>query len=460
MTAQELELLIKQGEGYNLEFKQSLPSKASDLAEEICAFANAAGGTLLIGVDDKGKTVGVSMDNTSRSRLQNILNCIEPRIEISTTEVIINDKTILCLECSSGKEKPYTVSGNIIVRNGANSEKITSVQRMRDFFQFADRIFFDEGICKKFIYPNDFDSKLFKDFLHTAGISDVLAEDTILSNLQLVTDDHHFKNGTVLFFGKEPQKFYEQAVTRCLLFKGVNKTHILDDKLFSGNLIQQYNNALAFLIQKLNLNYIIEGIGPRKEVLEIPEEVFKEAMINALCHRDYFEKGAVTHVEIFEDRVEISNPGGLVNSIAREDFGKRSLSRNSLVFGLFLRMDLAEKVGSGINRMKDEMLKANLPEPVFSLEGFFTAIFYRPIHFNKWILNWSDILNAALIKMLEVFHKNPEITKPELSNILKQGKTSIDNNIAQLKALGILIRQGSRKTGKWIINLIPPPVTG
>jgi ATP-dependent DNA helicase RecG len=85
MTLQELELLIKQGEGYNLEFKQSLPSKASDLAEEICAFANAAGGTLLIGVDDKGKIVGLSMDNTNRSRLQNVLNCIEPRIEVAGT---------------------------------------------------------------------------------------------------------------------------------------------------------------------------------------------------------------------------------------------------------------------------------------------------------------------------------------------------------------------------------------
>src|SRR5258708_3397201 len=132
MTSEELELLIKQGEGYNLEFKQSLPSKASDLAEEICAFANAAGGTLLIGVDDKGKIVGLSMDNSSRSRLQNILNCIEPRIEVACSEVMVNSKTILCLECRSGKEKPYTVSGSIIIRNGPNSEKITSVQRMRD----------------------------------------------------------------------------------------------------------------------------------------------------------------------------------------------------------------------------------------------------------------------------------------------------------------------------------------
>jgi predicted HTH transcriptional regulator len=249
MTPQELELLIKQGEGYNLEFKQSLPSKASDLAEEICAFANAAGGTLLIGVDDKGKVVGVSMDNTSRSRMRNILNCIEPHIELSVTEVAVNEKTVLSLECKAGKEKPYTVSGSIIVRNGPNSEKI----------------------------------------------------------------------------------------------------------------------------------------------------------------------------------------------------------------GLFLRMGMVEKVGSGINRMKDEMTKANLPAPIFSLDGFFTAKFYRPINFDKWILNWSGKLNAPLMKMLDALHKNPFITKPELADILGQGKTSIDNHIAQLKSLGMLSRQGSRKNGKWVVHLIPLP---
>jgi len=85
MTPEKLKTLIKQGEGYHLEFKQSIPYKASDLAEEICAFANAAGGTVLIGVDDKGTITGVSLDNASKSRLHNILNTIDPRLEIMIT---------------------------------------------------------------------------------------------------------------------------------------------------------------------------------------------------------------------------------------------------------------------------------------------------------------------------------------------------------------------------------------
>lgn len=124
MTPQQIQSLIQQGEGYNVEFKQSVPSKASELAEEICAFANAAGGTLLIGVDDKGNIVGARMDNTNRSRLQNILNTIEPSFLVDISEIEVGNKTVICIECQSGNQKPYTVSGAIIIRNGPNSEKL------------------------------------------------------------------------------------------------------------------------------------------------------------------------------------------------------------------------------------------------------------------------------------------------------------------------------------------------
>jgi ATP-dependent DNA helicase RecG len=452
MTAQGLKLLIAQGEGYNLEFKQSIPSKASELAEEICAFANAAGGVLLIGVDDNGKIRGITMDNSRRSRLQQILNCIEPHIEVICKEISIDRTTVLYIECKSGKEKPYTVSGNIIVRNGPNSEKITSVQRMRDFFQQSDKIFFDETPCKKFVYPDDFDDSAFQYFLDASGIQNTLPRQIILENLQLSQEKGQFKNGAVLFFASDPQKFHEHAITRCLLFKGTTKTIILDDKIFSGNLIQQYTNTLAYLHQKLNLNYIIKGDGPRTEALEIPEEVFREALVNALCHRDYYEKGAVTHVEIFDDRVEISNPGGLVNSIAREEFGKKSLSRNPLVFGLFQRMALVEKVGSGISRIREEMNKAGLPAPTFSLEGIFTAKFYRPLNFERFAGTfWSSFITNAQLDILREINLNNKISKRELSGYVKLSKTAIDNNINKLKDMGLLERTGSDRGGRWKI---------
>lgn len=142
MTTEELEILIKQGEGYNIEFKSAIPSKASDLANEICAFANPTGGTIIVGIDDKGNTIGITTDNITRSRLQNVFSTIEPHIDVAVQELIRDGKNVLCLQCKSGREKPYIVSGSIFVRNGPNSEKITSADQMREFFQLSDRIFF------------------------------------------------------------------------------------------------------------------------------------------------------------------------------------------------------------------------------------------------------------------------------------------------------------------------------
>lgn len=458
MTAQELELLIKQGEGYNVEFKQSLPSKASELAEELCAFANAAGGVVLVGISDKGNKVGVTIDNNTRSRIQNILNALQPRLEVTIQEMVIDGKTILCFECPSGTQKPYTVSGSIIVRNGPNSEKITSVERMRDFFQQADRIFFDEALCKGFSYPEDFNNEAFQDFLKRAGITPSLSNVQLLMNLRLTAGDGQLTNGAALFFAKEVQRFFDHAVVRCVLFKGTDKRFILDSKEMKGNLVEQFDQTMAWLFAKLNLSYDIENSldGRRRERLEIPETVFRESVLNALAHRDYYEKGAVTMVEVYDDRVTITNPGGLVSSIARSEFGSRSLSRNPLVFGIMQRMNLVERVGSGINRIKDAMKETGLPEPVFGLEGFFSLTLYRPIDFERWMQSWALLLSTPQVKILLAMHDNPGITKDQLSNIVGQGKTSVDKHIEKIRSLGLIERVGSKKAGNWQINLIPP----
>ncbi len=459
MTEQDLQLLIQQGEGYNVEFKQSIPSKASDLAEEICAFANAAGGFVIIGIDDKANIIGVTIDNSTRSRLQNIFNTIQPHLDTKCYEIKIKGKTILCIECQSGKQKPYTVSGSIIIRNGPNSEKITSVERMRDFFQHSDRIFFDEAICKNFNYPDDFDSASFKSFLNKAGLTAKLNQEQLLDNLRLIVDNGKLINGAVLFFAKDVQNIFDHAIIHCVLFKGFDKRFIVDNKEMKGNLILQFEEAMKYVTSKLNLRYEIENQpdGRRKEILEIPETVFREAIINSLSHRDYYEKGAVTMIEIYDDRVSISNPGGLVSSISRKEFGTKSLSRNPLIFGLMQRIDLVEKVGSGINRMKDAMKEAGLLEPVFNMEGFFTVTFYRPVNFEKWITTWAPHLNTSQVKILQFLHDNSKMTKQVLSDEVGIGKTAIDNNLTVLKNMGMLKRVGSDKSGQWQINLIPSP---
>jgi len=453
MDIQQLNTLLQEGEGYNIEFKQAVPSKLRELAEEICAFANAAGGILLVGIKDDNTICGVEIDNSLRSRIREAIKTIDPPLDVAVSEVEVDNKKIICLQTKSGSSKPYATSGNIFVRNGPNCEKITSIEQMRSFFQQSGRIFFDESPCNRFHYPDDFDSNFFAEFLRKSGITPSISEKDMLDNLQLITEDGKFKHGAVLMFSKDVQKFVDTSLIRCVLFKGNNKRFILDAKEMTGNLVTQYEEALKWIISKLNLRYEIESQkgGPRLELLEIPEPVFREALVNALAHRDYYERGANIMVEIYDNRVEITNPGGLISTIPTIEFGTRSFSRNPLIFGLFNRMDLVEKIGSGINRMKDAMKNENLPEPKFNLEGIFAITLYRPIEFSAWLKTWEHKINNTQLNLIELIHNNPNLTNAQMAAELNLSKPAIEKNIAKLKEIGLLQRIGSDKEGSYSI---------
>lgn len=453
MSESDIRKLIASGEGNNLEFKQSIPSKALELAEEICAFVNAAGGTILIGVNDKGEIVGVTFDNEKRSRLQNIIGNINPAVDVQVHTAVVDGKPIVCLACPSGNKKPYLVSGSMIVRNGPNSEKITSAERMRDFFQRADRLFFDEAPAKDFTMSLGFDESLFRNFLIESGLSTTLPTHTLIHNLQLFARPNEFKNAAVLFFSATPEKWFPHAVIRCVLFKGVDKTNIIDDKTITGPLHAQYVGAISYLRQKLNLEYQITDAGPRREVLEVPEVALREALVNAMGHRDYYEKGAVTMVEIFDDRVVITNPGGLVHSIDRAEFGFKSMSRNPLLFGLLQRMRLVEKIGSGIGRIRTAMQAAGLPPPLFSLEGMFTITFRRPVtNFNQWLDGVTPPLTDMQARLLRCLYGRPGATNSDIARELNVPLRTVQRNIKALRDRGLLAREGSDKSGRYTIQ--------
>ena len=167
----------------------------------------------------------------------------------------------------------------------------------------------------------------------------------------------------------------------------------------------------------------------------------KEALINALVHRDYAEKGANILIEVYDDRVEITNPGGLVPGIKKSEFGKKSLSRNPLLFSLFKRINLVEKIGSGIIRMRKATKDAGLPLPKFEFTDFFTITFYRPKEDMK-----------TVGKILTLINENHRITREELST--KTGLTirGVEWNLNKLKKEGVLKRIGPAKGGYWEVK--------
>ena len=452
LTPQDIVSIAESGEGYNAEFKVSVPSKVAEVAGEICAFANAAGGVLLFGINDNNEIVGVDIDNKKRSAIQNAINLLSPNLYCPFYFVEINRKKIGVIDVPSGLQKPYTVSGAIHIRQGTNSQKITSVEQMRDFFQASGRIYFDEGSCHEFSLEKDLDTNIFKEFRTIAGFSAHLENQQIIKNLKLQDTENNYKNGSVLFFGKAPEKIFDTAVIRCVAFEGTDKVQIFDDKIFGGALMNQYRGAMQWLKQKLNVRYIIEGSGPRKEQWEIPESVFKESLINALSHRDYYDRGGKIMVELFRDRVEITNPGGLVSAIQPEEFGFKSHSRNPLIFGLFSRMDMVEQVGSGIGRIKRDLEKLGQAKPVYKTDGLFTVVFKRTLRDEGLGVKLGVKLGVNEKNILNAIQNNPTITIVEMAQKIGISTTSVENNIKKLKEKQLVSRLGSDKRGSWIIK--------
>ncbi|MCL2132648.1 MAG: ArsR family transcriptional regulator [Lentimicrobiaceae bacterium] len=355
------------------------------------------------------------------------------------------------IESLAGAGEGYNVEFkvNVPAKVRELSQKLTTATEMRSFFQNSNRIYFDAVPCQRFNIDEDLDKQNFKQFLLESSISGKISTQQILNNLQTFDESGVIKNGGVLFFGQHPKTFFPHAIIHCVRFKGTSKVHIIDDKKYGGSLYQQYLQAEAWIKDKLAVSYIIKGTKPRKEVWEIPLTVFKEAIINALSHRDYYEQGAKTMIEIYDDRVEISNPGSLLVDL-KSDFGKKSITRNPLIFGLFTRMNLVEQVASGIPRMRDEMREAGLPEPTFSTDGgFFTIEFRRtqddPINFENDPINFEDII-------FELIKNKEGLSAPDISKLIEKSVKTTKRYITKLKESGKIEFRGARKTGGYYLK--------
>lgn len=459
LNPNQIESIVAAGEGYNAEFKVSIPSNVKGITEEVCAFANASGGVVLIGVDDANNIKGLTIDNSKRSAIQNSIKEISPSLRCDFYIVEVDGLNVAVIEVPSGQNKPYVLSGAIYVRQGPNSQKLTTVEEMRDFFQQSGKIYFDDASCLEADKDKDISKENIDTFRFEAGLVNNTSDEQLFTNLKLITNEGYLKNGTVLFFASNPEQFFENAVIRCVMFDGIDKRYIIDDKIMTGTLYQQYQKSMIWVKSKLDVRYEIESEGgkPRKELWEIPETAFKETIINSLAHRDYYDKGARITIEVFDDRVEISNPGGLISAVPRNEFGKRSASRNPLIFGLFERMRLVEQIGSGIARIRDVMKDEGLTPPEFSIDGMFTVTLRRPFDFNKWVNKWVNNLSEKQILILTAIHHNPNIKKLELQQLADFSATAVDNNIDVLKEAGLLEREGT-KGGFWIVHYINPKV--
>jgi ATP-dependent DNA helicase RecG len=371
MTAADLAILLQEREGTTLEFKENL---SASLAREMVALANTIGGRILLGVRDDGSVVGVKDSNHLRARIQDIARNCDPPVKVLVEPV----GDVLVVNVRESDAKPVHCSDGFFWRQGSVTQKLSRAE-IRDFFRAEGAIRFDLAPCPRFRYPQDFDRQKFNAWLKLSGITGRPRAEDVLVNIEAAEragGTMLFRNAGVLFFAKNVRHFFNQAYITCLLAKGADKVHILDRKDFDGGIVADIEDALRFIERNTRTAYRIERLK-RENIPEYPMKALREAITNAVMHRDWFIEGANVFVEIYTDRIEVVSPGGLPKGMTLADLGTKSVRRNALIADLLHRIGFIEKAGTGVKRIRDEAREGGYPEPIWEANGFTTAIF-RP----------------------------------------------------------------------------------
>ena len=353
------------------EFKQSLDE--DEIAKTMTAFANGHGGQIFVGITDAGKVVGVTIGKHKLEQFsRRIHDDTTPPIVFETRFEKSGPGEVLVIRVHPAKRKPVFYHGLAYKRVNKTTLKITDPEELRSLF-VNKTVFFDDTPCPS-AGIKDLDEASIHKFSSMAVTSGRLThtatkEDEFLSKLGLL-EGKDLKNGAVMLFGKNPSAFFPVWGIRCAVVSSGMDFQDMQD--FNGNLIQSVEQALGFILSKVPKEIKVEGLH-RVETPRIPERAIREALVNAVAHRDYFFPSFV-YVTIGPDYIEIKNPGRL-EGLTLEDLARvhSSVIKNPNIARVFYLCKYIETWGSGTVKIYQAMRQNGLKDPQFAMDSMFSV---------------------------------------------------------------------------------------
>lgn len=386
-----LQELLLNNEGKNLEFKESAQS-LNGIIKTVAAFANTAGGTLVIGIKDKTKEiVGLSNPLEDETRIINTLaDSITPLILPSVEIQTYRNKFLILIQV------PYLV-GPFRIKNDKNSvyirfgstNRIADADTVTTITALARNTTFDESPCIQSKNSASLDWECIKaTFEETEKkINEIKAH-----SIGLLTT-HSGKtlpsNGGVILFGKNKSDLFPDSIIRCIKFCGTTKEEADDDRIIDTYLPNAIDEILDFITKH---TYTKTTFSAKKRIRtpQYPPKAIREAIINALIHTDYSIKGASIIVAIFDDRIEITNPGALTYGLSLEGaLAGSSKCRNRVLARVFNLLELTEQWGTGLQKILLACANAGLKKPkIEEIDAQFRVTMYASkvstITHNSW----------------------------------------------------------------------------
>ncbi|MCD6483826.1 MAG: putative DNA binding domain-containing protein [Candidatus Odinarchaeota archaeon] len=419
---------IMNGESETVEFKKSL-SEIREIVQTLSAFANTKGGKIIVGVDDSGNITGVTIGKDTIEKLvSTIIQNTNPRVYPEIFTETLNNKNVIVMSVSERKDKPVFAYGKAYIRIGKNTvvaDRDAIIKMIRESQQES----YEEiqvGVLQ------DLNLRKVEDAVKTSakiGRGQLVAPMDFLKMLQFV--DEKPKICAILLFSDNPQKYLPWAVIKVGMFSG---SDLIYEKEISGSLFEQVELAYSNVVSLIKKRVSINGLK-RKEIYEYPLSAIREAITNAVVHRDYSIRTPI-YIKITSDSFTIQNPGGIPGGIDIDDLLKnpRSILRNPKIANMFYMAGYIEKWGLGLKRIYEACIKNGNDEPKIESNRLFTLKIKSNIKGNK--------LEG---KILEFIKDQGSVTRYDIEKQFNIAESTARKYLSLLKNRGLVMEE---KIGK------------
>jgi len=438
-----------------------LPNADPDiLAETMVAFANADGGMVVMGIDLRGKPTNTLTPEDAELALRQAIPQCRPPVVVDWQQEDVDGQWIVTLQVARSPELHALVDGRVLVRHRTENrpmggEAIRQLAATKSSGDFEMDVVPGAGLL-------DFDRHILDEYqkyriergrkVPAGGIEEHLVD------IGAMTSDGEITVTGLLLFGKRPQTYLPQSGVVFVKFYG--KEPRGRDGLagygrrveLEGPLVKVMERAWGLVWEEMRVEAVVTGLK-REELPEYPRFAVREALVNALCHRDYRLKGRRVEIRMYEDRLEVISPGGLPGYMTLDNLVEDHFSRNPrLVSGIF-EWGYIEELGLGIDRMIEEMLQFGHPPPEFKATPYsFTVKLYNMLDRTP-ALEWDTNMNERQLRAMNFLKERGRITNRDYQHLCSDvSSETLRLDLVDLVDKGLLLKIGDKRGTYYILK--------
>ena len=472
--------------------RKSARKDPKGLSNHFSAFANADGGTLVIGIEDNGAVTGIDDYTGNVNEILRVpFDYCRPSVRVETEVVECIDQNgrpnhLLVITIPQSTELHANQQDDVYYRMGDKSQKLSFDDRLRLMYSKGTRYYEDEPVADSSIDDIDMDSVAA--YCEKIGYTKSAQEYITQNKSFIVTKGGHneVSGAAILLFGKDPQRFFQRARIRFIRYEGTEakvgaQMNVIKDKVFTGRILEMLEDTLSFVQSQIKEYTHLDHNGKFVTTPEYPEFVWKELIVNAVAHRDYSIKGTDIQIKMFDDRIAVESPGNLPGIVRLNNMRQVHFSRNPKIAAYLHEYDYVQEFGEGVDRIYREMEAAGLPGPEYRDVAFMLHATVRNGMEAADVANdgansgandenganngandengansgANEVQNIELAKkellVYQYIKDHPEVTTKVIAEGTDLPQRTAQRYVSALKEKGYIDNAGTRSQAKWVI---------